>query len=93
MENDQTGLLSWAAALTAQQQLAFAKRLAATVAAHQAEIPQLVEECHVINFFGEQFRNHSERPNGVTFMGRGTHSATVIHSNLSKYLNIQIKGP
>ena len=37
MENDQTGLPSWAAALTAQLQPAFAERLAAQDAAHRAE--------------------------------------------------------
>ena len=34
------------------------------------------EECHATKFLGERFRNHGGRPNGMTFMGRGTHSAT-----------------
>ena len=38
MENDQTGLPSWVAALTANMQTAFAERLAAQDAAHRAEL-------------------------------------------------------
>ena len=38
LENDQTGLPSWAAVLTAQLQPAFAERLAAQDAAHRAEL-------------------------------------------------------
>ena len=34
------------------------------------------EECHATKFLGERFRNHGGRPNGMTFMGRDTHSAT-----------------
>ena len=38
VENDQTGLRSWAAALTAQMQTAFAEQLAAQAKAYRAEI-------------------------------------------------------
>ena len=41
VENDQTGLPLWAAALTAQMQTAFA----GPVKAHPAELQELVEEC------------------------------------------------
>ena len=41
VENDQTGLPLWAAALTAQMQTAFA----GPVKAHRAELQELVEEC------------------------------------------------
>ena len=39
MENDQTGLPSWAAALTAQPQASFAAQLAARDAANRADLP------------------------------------------------------
>ena len=45
VEDDQTGLPSWAAALTAQMQTAFAEQLAAQAQAHRAELQELVEEC------------------------------------------------
>ena len=45
VENDQTGLPPWAAALTAQIQPALAAQLAAQAQAHRAELQELVEEC------------------------------------------------
>ena len=57
-------------------QSAFAEQVAAQAKAHRAEIQKLVEECHATTFLGERFRNHGERPNGVTFMGRGTRKRT-----------------
>ena len=45
MEADQTGLPPWAAALTAQPQMAVADQLAAQDKAHRAELQELVEEC------------------------------------------------
>ena len=44
VENDQTGLLPWAAALTAQIQPTLAAQLAAQAQAHRAELQELVEE-------------------------------------------------
>ena len=45
VENDQTGLTPWAAALTAQLQTTLAAQLAAQAQAHRAELQELVEEC------------------------------------------------
>ena len=70
------GLPSWTAALTAQMPTAFAEQLAAPAKNHRAEIQWKGEERHATKFLGERFRNHGGRPNGMTFMGRGTHSAT-----------------
>jgi hypothetical protein len=70
------GLPSWTAALTAQMPTAFAEQLAAPAKNHRAEIQWKGEERYATKFLGERFRNHGGRPNGMTFMGRGTHSAT-----------------
>ena len=70
------GLPSWIAALTAQMPTAFAEQLAAPAKNHRAEIQWKGEERHATKFLGERFRNHGERPNGVTFVSSGTHSAT-----------------
>ena len=70
------GLPSWTAALTAQMPTAFAEQLAAPAKNHRAEIQWKGEERHATKFLGERFRNHGGRPNGMAFMGRGTHSAT-----------------
>ena len=45
VENDQTGLPPWAAALTAQFQTTLAAQLTAQAQAHRAELQELVEEC------------------------------------------------
>ena len=45
VENDQTGLPPWAAALTAQLQTTLAAQLTAQAQAHRAELQELVEEC------------------------------------------------
>ena len=45
MENDQTGLPSSAAAITARLQASFAEQLAARDAAHRADLQEMVEEC------------------------------------------------
>ena len=45
VENDQTGLPPWAAALTAQLQTTLAAQLTAQAQAHRAELQELVAEC------------------------------------------------
>ena len=45
VENDQTGLPPWAAALTAQLQTTLAAQLTAQAQAHREELQELVAKC------------------------------------------------
>ena len=65
VEDDQTGLPPWAAALTAQLKLAVADQLAAQDKAHREELQELVAECrasaHDARIAKAQLQDQSEK--------------------------------